>query len=92
MSQYRVSALALAFVLAAAASAYAQPAGGGGGGRFSACQGDVAKLCQGVERGGGRIRECLRAHSDQLSSGCKTAIAQAMAARRQGEAPPPTTP
>ena len=44
-----------------------------------ACHDDVARLCSGVEPGGGRIRECLRAHQDQVSEGCKVAIREARA-------------
>ncbi len=44
-----------------------------------ACHDDVARLCSGVEPGGGRIRECLRAHQAQLSDGCKLAIRNAQA-------------
>jgi hypothetical protein len=44
-----------------------------------ACHDDVARLCSGVEPGEGRIRECLRAHQDQLSDGCKLAIRNARA-------------
>ncbi|HLK93621.1 MAG TPA: cysteine rich repeat-containing protein [Polyangia bacterium] len=44
-----------------------------------ACHDDVARLCAGVEPGGGRIRECLRAHVEQLSDGCKLAIRNAQA-------------
>jgi hypothetical protein len=42
-----------------------------------ACQPDVERLCKDVPPGGGRIRQCLRAHRAELSDGCKTAIAEA---------------
>jgi hypothetical protein len=52
-----------------------------GGGELAkvreACRADVERLCKGVEPGGGRIRECLRAHQSELSDGCKAAIAEA---------------
>jgi hypothetical protein len=90
MTLVRLSAAA-AVALLAASAASAQPAGGG---RLMACKDDVAKLCQGVERGGGRIAQCLKAHSQQVSSGCKSAIAETMAERRQDQAntPPPAAP
>jgi hypothetical protein len=44
------------------------------GGRISACQADIDKLCKDVPRGGGRLSECLRSHSDQLSDKCKEAL------------------
>ena len=59
-----------------------------------ACKVDVASLCSGVQPGGGRIRECLKANRDKLSDGCKSAIAAAMQARRDAKsssAPAPAT-
>jgi hypothetical protein len=47
-------------------------------GPSSACKADVEKLCAGVQPGGGRIRECMKAHRDQISDACKTAIASRM--------------
>jgi len=47
-----------------------------------ACRADVAQLCAGVEHGGGRIKQCLMAHADQVSEPCKSAMAQARAAHR----------
>lgn len=59
-----------------------------------ACKADVASLCSGLQPGGGRIRECLKANRDKLSDGCKSAIAAAMQARREAKsssAPAPAT-
>ena len=47
-----------------------------------ACRGDVQKLCAGVERGGGKIRECLSSNMDKLSDGCK-AMVEARARKSQ---------
>lgn len=44
------------------------------GNRINACQTDIDKLCKDVPRGGGRLSECLRSHSDQLSAECKEAL------------------
>jgi hypothetical protein len=70
---------ALALILAAGA-AQAQPR------RLAACQNDIQTLCAGVQPGGGRIAQCLKGHPDQVSQGCKTAIAEARAARREHQA------
>lgn len=76
--------LVLAAVAALAApAALAQPTD-----PRTACLADVQKLCQGVQRGGGRILQCLKQHDDQLSPACKSALAAAIAARKQGNPPP----
>ena len=49
-----------------------------------ACISDIKTLCGGVQPGGGRIRECFKAHREQLSSGCKMALADRMLQRREG--------
>ena len=41
---------------------------------------DVARLCPGVEPGGGRVVQCLRAHRMEMSVGCAKAL-QHMKAR-----------
>lgn len=40
-----------------------------------ACSGDISKLCSGIEAGGGRIKECIKANAQQLSTACKEALA-----------------
>ena len=61
-----------------------------------ACQADIQKLCAGVQPGGGRIRECILQHRDELSPPCREALASARAHRRavKGSAPQgePSTP
>jgi hypothetical protein len=42
-----------------------------------ACRPDVERLCKDVKPGGGRIRECLKAHAPELSDTCKAAIKEA---------------
>jgi len=39
-----------------------------------ACKADVEKYCSDVQRGGGRIAECLNKQHDALSEACKTAL------------------
>lgn len=41
----------------------------------SACQADIRKLCAGIRPGGGRIQNCFREKQDQVSTGCKAALA-----------------
>jgi hypothetical protein len=43
----------------------------------------IQTLCPGVEPGGGRIMNCLRAHKDELSEPCLAAIGR-MALNRRG--------
>jgi hypothetical protein len=43
----------------------------------TACETDIQKLCTGVQPGGGRILTCLKQHKDQVSDGCKQAVAKA---------------
>jgi hypothetical protein len=61
----------------------APPPGEGGAGDFAkvreACRDDVQRLCKDVKPGDWRIRECLRAHRDELSAGCQTAVCEARA-------------
>jgi hypothetical protein len=47
----------------------------------SACEADVAKLCAGIQPGGGRILQCLAQHKSEVSDACKQAVAKA----RQGK-------
>jgi Cysteine rich repeat len=37
----------------------------------AACEGDVRKFCSEVRPGGGRVAQCLRQHSNELSDACK---------------------
>ena len=43
----------------------------------AACEGDAQKLCPAVQPGGGRIIACLKQHKEEVSDGCKQAIAKA---------------
>jgi len=57
----------------------------------AACGQDVQKLCANVPAGGGRIIACLRQHQDQVSDGCKQAVAKAMQQSNGGAGTPPAT-
>ncbi|HTN92994.1 MAG TPA: cysteine rich repeat-containing protein [Gallionella sp.] len=41
------------------------------------CADDAAKLCPGVQPGGGAIAKCLKEHASELSPACKQNIAKA---------------
>ena len=69
------SALSLAALVSAAPSALAQQAAA-----MKYCKADVARLCPGVQMGGGRIIACLKEHKEELSIGCGKAL-QAMKAK-----------
>jgi hypothetical protein len=73
-----VSALTLGALVAAASSAPAQQAEA-----MKYCKADVARLCPGVQMGGGRIIACLKAHKEEMSIGCGKAI-QAMKGKMGG--------
>ena len=40
------------------------------------CAEDAAKLCQGMQPGGGRAAKCLKEHSSELSPACKDSMAK----------------
>ena len=50
---------------------------------MAACKQDVQALCADVQRGGGRIMECLKSHADKVSPGCKAAVQAAHDRRAQ---------
>ncbi len=39
-----------------------------------ACRADVERLCKGIEPGGGRIRECVKARRSEISPKCRAAL------------------
>jgi hypothetical protein len=69
------SALSLATLVSSAPSALAQQAEA-----MKYCKADVARLCPGVQMGGGRIIGCLKEHKMEISVGCGKAL-QAMKAK-----------
>ena len=38
------------------------------------CKADVERLCPGVEPGGGKLKECLIKHKEEMSVGCAKAL------------------
>jgi hypothetical protein len=72
------SALSLAALISAAPNALAQQAEA-----MRYCKADVARLCPGVQPGGGRIIGCLKAHKEEMSIGCGKAL-QAMKGKMGG--------
>ena len=89
--------LVAGLALIAFGAAHAQERGGAreGHGRVrEACAADIAKFCPDVQAGGGRVRECFRAHKDELSDGCKAALKEMRAEHRaaKADAPPAPTP
>jgi hypothetical protein len=66
--------LGLALAASSAPSAFAQSEA------MALCKDDVARLCPGVQPGGGRILGCLKQHKMEMSVGCAKAM-QAMKAK-----------
>lgn len=46
------------------------------------CDEDAARLCQGMQPGGGRVAKCLKEHSSELSAACKDSMTKAKARAR----------
>jgi malate/lactate dehydrogenase len=57
--------------------------GPGGGARNGACRDDIEKFCKDVQKGGGRIAQCLKQHESELSEGCQQQIAARKEARKE---------
>ena len=38
------------------------------------CKGDIERLCPGLKPGGGRIKDCLKTHKEEISVGCAQAL------------------
>ncbi|QRG09018.1 cysteine rich repeat-containing protein [Xanthobacter dioxanivorans] len=49
----------------------------------SACEGDVRRLCSGIQPGGGRLLGCLQQNAANLSQPCTEALMAAKAGRPQ---------
>jgi hypothetical protein len=78
-----------------AGAACAQDAGPGpgpgrGGAVRQACRADIEKLCPGVQPGGGRVMQCMRQHTAEISDPCKSAMMSARGNRRGQQGAPPS--
>ncbi|MBS9476936.1 cysteine rich repeat-containing protein [Ancylobacter radicis] len=49
----------------------------------AACEADIRATCPGVQPGGGRILQCIKANPDRISEPCKEALAAAKVAPAQ---------
>lgn len=49
----------------------------------AACEADIRATCPGVQPGGGRILQCMKANPDKISQPCKDALVAARAASAQ---------
>lgn len=76
----KVPLAAALILLATAPLALAQTPGPGG--VRAACAADIAKLCPDAQPANGSIRQCISTPHDQMSGGCKSALAAAMARRQ----------
>jgi hypothetical protein len=89
-----IGALAVAASLALGGGALADTASTAGAKAHmrAACQADLAKLCPGVQPGGGRIMQCLKTHKDEISAPCKSAMAERISEKRAAKAGQSATP
>ena len=70
-----IALLVAACMLLAPISALSQQAGP------HACSVDTQRLCGDIGRGGGQIAQCLEAHRNQLSPGCRDFLSRVQANR-----------
>jgi hypothetical protein len=68
MRRFTVAAICSVVLFSVATSG--PPARAQAQGQFAYCKADVARLCRGVQPGGGRILDCLKAHENDLTVGC----------------------
>ncbi|HXQ46063.1 MAG TPA: hypothetical protein VN806_05565 [Caulobacteraceae bacterium] len=89
MRRFPGFAVIIVVIAAVATPSFAQSPPGAGAVR-AACAADLSKLCPDAQPGNGSIRQCISTHRDQLSAGCKSALAAAIARRQetQSGAPP----
>ena len=57
----------------------------------TSCKADVEKFCANVQRGEGRIVQCLKENEAKLSTPCKDALAKAQGKAAAAPAPTPQT-
>lgn len=57
-----------------------------------ACREDIARHCEKIEQGGGRVLQCLRQHEPELSEGCRVKLPAARGKGRPPAQPPQPQP
>ena len=80
-----LTSAAAALLMLSAGAASAQ--GGPGAAMRQACAADMAKFCP--DKTGMERHQCMMAHKDEVSDGCKSAAAAAMKARQEMKADKP---
>lgn len=79
-----VLAIAPLFAAAGAGTALAQsPSRAQAQAIRAACEADIRATCPGVQPGGGRILQCIKANPDKISQPCKEALVAAKATSAQ---------
>lgn len=48
-----------------------------------ACKDDFMRLCMNVQRGGGRILQCLNSHLNELAPACRAVVEERLAAKKK---------
>lgn len=48
-----------------------------------ACRDDFLRHCTNVQRGGGRILQCLQSHMSELAPACREVVEERLAAKQQ---------
>lgn len=71
-----MSARRVAFAVLSLSLLAGQPAAAFDQAVLTYCKDDVARLCAGVQMGGGRILECLKGHKEEMSVGCAQGLAK----------------
>ncbi len=47
-----------------------------------ACREDFLRFCRSVQRGGGRILQCLQSHMGELAPACRSVVEEHLAAKK----------
>ena len=82
---FGLACLLSGFALAAFSAPPPPPASTGQG----PCVHDIQTICQGVQRGNGAIRTCMKQNWKKFSPACKAAIKARRAQKAAATAPPP---
>jgi len=77
LRSYMVVFLLASIALALAVSAVAETSA------REACQADFLRFCRSVQRGGGRILQCLQSHIGELTPDCRSVVEERIAAKKK---------